>query len=184
MHQATPSSVGGQASASSSLSGAGSFEAVVGLLDKQQDKMVGLLREEREEAEVKAEKARLEFEARYQSLQTEMEKRRQESEAKAEQQRQEMEQRLVEAKPQRAAEVITEGQLESLQSRLQALHEAKLLSEDDLCKLEDTVADCIEVLPTADVREHVVDQVVRMVRLSEKMAIDGSLARQLRRKFA
>ena len=117
-------------------------------------------------------------------MEQKMKEQQVEMETRLDQQRQEMEKRLQEAKPQPASEAITEGQLEALQARLQSLHEAKLLSEDDLCKLEDTVADCIEVLPTADVREHVVDQVVRMMRLSEKMAIDGSLARQLRRKFA
>jgi hypothetical protein len=44
-------------------------------------------------------------------------------------------------------------------------------------------ADCIEVCPTADVEEHSVEKTLRMLRLSEKMKVDSSLARQLRRKF-
>jgi hypothetical protein len=40
------------------------------------------------------------------------------------------------------------------------------------------------VLPSADVHERVVDHTLRMVLLSEKMSVDVSLARQLRRKFA
>ena len=149
-------------------------------LTEQQDKFVLLLREEREtterqrqEAEAKLEKQRHESEAKLEA------QRRQ-----TERQRQEMETRLHDTKPRRATEAITEGRLEALQARLQTLHEAKLLSEDDLSRLEDTIADCIEVLPTADEHERSVERTVRMSQLSEKMAVDASLARQLRRKFA
>lgn len=51
-------------------------------------------------------------------------------------------------------------------------------------QLEDTIADCIEVWPTADAREQSVDKVLRMLRLSDKIKVDASLARQLKRKFA
>jgi hypothetical protein len=70
-----------------------------------------------------------------------------------------------------------------LQLRLQSLHAAELLSDDELFSLEDSVIDCIEVLPTASVDASSVDKVLRMIRVSEKVAADGSLARQLRRKF-
>jgi len=130
-----------------------------------------------------AEKQRHEMEAQMEEQRREMEQQRQELEAKAEQQRQEMEKRLHDTKPQRASEAITEGQLEALQARVQTLHEAKLLSEGDLGRLGETIADCIEVLPAADVLERSVERTVRMSQLSEKMAVDASLARQLRRKF-
>ena len=83
-----------------------------------------------------------------------------------------------------ACEAIAAEQLEMLQVRLQAMHTAKLLTEDELDSLEDTIADCIEILPTADVKDRAVEQTLRMVLLSERMQVDGSLARQLRRKFA
>ena len=86
-------------------------------------------------------------------------------------------------KPQAAVEAISAEQLEVLQVRLQAMHTAKLLTEDELDSLEDTIADCIEILPTADVKDRAVEQTLRMVLLSERMQVDGSLARQLRRKF-
>jgi N-methylhydantoinase A/oxoprolinase/acetone carboxylase beta subunit len=85
--------------------------------------------------------------------------------------------------PQRAQDAISEQQLEALQLRLQSLHAAELLSDDELFSLEDSVIDCIEVLPTASVDASSVDKVLRMIRVSEKVAADGSLARQLRRKF-
>ena len=159
-------------------------------LTEQQDKFVLLLREEREtaerqrqEVEAKLEKQRQESEAKLEEQRRHTERQRQESEAKAERLRLEMEKRLQEAKPRPATEAITEGQLEALQARLQTLHESKLLSEDDLCRLEDTIADCIEVMATADEQERSVERTVRMSQLSEKMAGDPSLARQLRRKF-
>ena len=160
-------------------------------LTEQQDKFVLLLREEREtaerqrqEVEAKLEKQREESEAKLEEQRRHTERQRQESEAKAERLRLEMEKRLHDTKPRRATEAIAEGRLEALQARLQTLHEAKLLSEDDLSRLEDTIADCIEVLPTADEHERSVERTVRMSQLSEKMAVDASLARQLRRKFA
>ena len=94
-----------------------------------------------------------------------------------------LERQLLEAKPQAAAEAISTEQLEALQARLHAMHTAKLLTEEELGNLEDTIADCIEVMPTADVKDHAVDQTLRMVLLSERMQVDGSFARQLRRKF-
>ena len=78
---------------------------------------------------------------------------------------------------------VLEAQLEALQARLHVMHTAKLLTEEELGGLEDTIADCIEVRPTADVKDHAVDQTLRMVLLSERMQVDGSFARQLRRKF-
>ena len=106
------------------------------------------------------------------------------TDAKMEQQRQEMQQQLRDAKPQSASDAISEEQLDALQARLQRLHaESELLTEEELGSLEDTIADCIEVLETGDVRDHAVDQTLRMVLLSERMKADGSLARQLKRKF-
>ena len=92
-------------------------------------------------------------------------------------------QRVQDMKPQPALEAFSDAQLEELTDRLHALHEAKLLSDEDLCCLEDIVADCIEVWPTADIQERSVDKTLRMMRLSQQLAVDAALARQLRRKF-
>ena len=132
-----------------------------------------------QQAALKAERAA--HDAKSEQLREDMEAK---ARAEKDELRQEMEKRLHDTKPRRATEAITEGRLEALQARLQTLHEAKLLSEDDLSRLEDTIADCIEVLPTADAHERSVERTVRMSQLSDKMAVDASLARQLRRKFA
>eukprot|EP01052_Picozoa_sp_SAG31_P020887 SAG31_NODE_1590_length_7805_cov_3.417390_4_plen_74_part_00 len=59
-----------------------------------------------------------------------------------------------------------------LRTRLQAVHTAKLLAEEELGRLEDTIAGAIEVLPTADVKDHVVRWTLRMVLLSEAFGGD------------
>eukprot|EP01043_Picozoa_sp_COSAG02_P020381 COSAG02_NODE_1004_length_15275_cov_11.955917_15_plen_256_part_00 len=97
-------------------------------------------------------------------------------EAKMEAQREEMRVRT-------ASEVISEGQLATLQSRLQALQDAQLLTEDEACMIEDAVADCIELMPATASTVPAVANVLKMVVLSERIPADGSFARQLRRKF-
>ena len=61
----------------------------------------------------------------------------------------------------------------ALQRRLEALHSAELLGDEELYAIEDTIAD-----GTADG-----GQVAALVSLSATMATDGAFARQLRRKF-
>jgi len=135
-----------------------SLESMAALLEKQQDRMEERMEKHNEKMEAKLA-------------------------AQREEARAELEMRLREAMPPPASEAISDEQLEALQERLQSLHAAKLLTESELCSLEDVVADCIEVCPTANVEEHSVDKTLRMLRLSEKMKVDSSLARQLRRKF-
>jgi Spy/CpxP family protein refolding chaperone len=108
-----------------------------------------------------------------------------ESEKQQQQQRQEYEREIEQLKerPKPAAEVIDERQLAALQTRLQSLHEAKLLTDEELFALEDLIVDCIEVMPTASVFTPTVEKVARMLLVASKVGGDGMLARQLRRKF-
>ena len=61
----------------------------------------------------------------------------------------------------------------ALQRRLEAMHSAKLLADEELYAIEDTIAD-----GTADG-----GQVAALLSLSATMVADGAFARQLRRKF-
>ena len=61
----------------------------------------------------------------------------------------------------------------ALQRRLEAMHSAKLLADEELYAIEDTIADS-----TADG-----GQVAALLSLSATMVADGAFARQLRRKF-
>jgi chromosome segregation ATPase len=86
-----------------------------------------------------------------------------------------------------AMSAVSEGQLELLQTRLDALHEAKLLTDNEIGALEDCVADyidcCSSLNPAAAEIGAAAEKVKKMVGLSERMGKDGMLARQLRRKF-
>jgi DNA-binding transcriptional MerR regulator len=115
-----------------------------------------------------------------------------EMEMKLDEQRRQTEQQRQEA--QQAREIasskgcVSEGQLEMLQTRLDALHEAKLLTDDEVGALEDCVADyidcCSSLNPAAAEIGASADKVKKMIGLSEGMGKDRMLARQLRRKFA
>ena len=82
---------------------------------------------------------------------------------------------------------VSEAQMELLQTRLDALHQAKLLSDDEIGALEDCIADYIDcrssLNPAAAEIGVAAEKVKKMVGLSEGMGKDGMLARQLRRKL-
>ena len=87
-------------------------------------------------------------------------------------------------------ELISDAQLEALETRLEALHAAKLLSDDEFGRLEDCVADGIEATADCDAltREAVqssptMSRLHKLIVLSEKMPQDAMFARQARRKF-
>ena len=75
----------------------------------------------------------------------------------------------VEAKMQ----AVRARDLLALQSRLENLHAAKLLADEELFAVEDIIADC-------DAED---DRVSALLTLSSKMAADKAFARQLRRKY-
>jgi hypothetical protein len=131
-------------------------------LNEQQDKFVSLLREERETAE----------------------RQRHEKETKLDEQHRETQQVREVAS---AMSCVSEAQLELLQTRLDALHQAKLLSDDEIGALEDCIADYIDcrssLSPAAAEIGVAAEKVKKMVGLSEGMGKDGMLARQLRRKL-
>ena len=116
-------------------------------------------------------------------------------EAKMETQRKEMEAKIAELTPAPPAEAISEEQLATLQARLEGLHAAKLLGDEELFALEDLVGDYVEL--TASVPDRVITRYMiyslstvavaskldKLVILSEAMAGDAAFARQARRKF-
>ena len=69
--------------------------------------------------------------------------------------------------------------------RLQALNDAKLISDEECCALEDAIVDCIEVMGVKTSMEDlpVVQEVLKMIWISEKVKHDRTFARQLRRKY-
>ena len=129
---------------------------------------VKFMREEREHMEAKLEEQR-----------QETEKQRQETA----QLRLEMEKRLA------PKEVISAEQVDAVTARLEALHAAQLLSDEELFALEDCMPDFIEARAAVDVvtmetvnTVRAVGKMHKLVSLSEGLG-DPALARQLRRKF-
>ena len=87
-------------------------------------------------------------------------------------------------------EAVSGQQIEALTARLEAVHGAKLLSDDELFAVEDCVADFIEAQASYDVvtmeavnANRELGKVHKLVALGEGMPSDAMFARQLRRKF-
>ena len=81
-------------------------------------------------------------------------------------------------------------EVDAVTARLEALHAAQLLSDDELFALEDCVADFIEAQASYDVvtmeavnANRAIGKVHKLVALGEGMPSDAMFARQLRRKF-
>lgn len=157
----------------------GNFAQVFAFVEQQQR-----MHMERE-AKIEAQQAKRDAQAKADKaeLQAKFEAWQEKRDAQVKAETAELERRLKDAIPPAAVDVISDEQLRALQDRLQALHAAKLICEEELFQLEDVIADCIEVLPTADVREQSVEKTMRMLRLMDKLQGDAPLARQLRRKL-
>ena len=135
--------------------------------------MVSFMREEREymktetEAQLKeVEKLRAEaVEAKMSALKAENEVKLQAAEAMTQ---------AAKAETERSDLRLRDQELVALQARLDALHEAKLLGDEEVYAVEDIIADC-------DAQD---DRLSALLGLSAKMAADKAFARQLRRKYS
>lgn len=157
------------------------------------------------DVESKAEKAELEakFEAKLEAQRQQMEaqwerietQRKQiEEEAKAERdgllEEMEAQRKVMEAKLAPAC-AISEEQLASLQSRIETLHAAQLLTDDELSVLEDVCVDIIELetsvggqLTTEMAQANpTIAKACKLAAVCGRMGSDAALARQLRRRF-
>ena len=160
-------------------------EARVDKAEARADKLEERMERLRQEA--KAEKA--ETEAKMEQLIQEAKAEKAETEAK-------MEQLKAELTPAPPTPAITQEQLAALQSRIEGLHVAKLLADEELFALEDMVADYVELtmsvtdgrvitremlysLPTVAAASNL----DKLVGLSAAMVGDAAFARQARRKF-
>lgn len=116
---------------------------------------------------------------------------RAELEARLAQHRDEMDAKVAELTAP-AEDAVSEQALERLQARLEGLHATKLLADEELYSLEDTIADYVELKMSAAGRivtremcsvSPVASKVEKTVGISASMAGDAAFARQLRRKF-
>ena len=138
------------------------------------------LKEQRDEA--KADRAEMESKIEQQRLESkaEMEAQMQKMDAETEVKMQEMREELT---PRPA---VTEEQLATLQSRLEAMHAAQLLTDEELFALEDICVDYIALgVVTAEMAggNATASKLLQLVRVSEGVAADASFARQAKRRF-
>eukprot|EP01050_Picozoa_sp_SAG11_P016782 SAG11_NODE_2332_length_3506_cov_2.301732_1_plen_283_part_00 len=155
--------------------------SLVVLLLEREERMRQEAKAERVEQEAKVEKLRQETEAKAAAEKAEL---RQEMQQQMEKMREEIEEKLT------PAEAISEQRLASLQARLEALHAAKLLGDDELYALEDMMADYLELKATMGIvtgemvnTSASTSKLLKVVGLSEGVAADGAFARQVRRKY-
>eukprot|EP01043_Picozoa_sp_COSAG02_P032671 COSAG02_NODE_2193_length_9555_cov_102.183481_10_plen_158_part_00 len=71
----------------------------------------------------------------------------------------------------------------ALQTRLEELYKAKLLEDDELCAIEDKVADAVGAAHKDDGDDGAWMYVMEMIQLSEGIVSEKMFSRQLRRKF-
>ena len=120
-------------------------------------------------------------EAKMECLQAKVDQQREEAEAQRQYQAKEAEaQRQHQAKEAESHRQL--ASLPALQSRLERLHASKFLMDEELFRLEDVIADSLEEEAGGSGGGR--DRVAKLMVLSDRLASDAALARQLRRKFA
>ena len=186
-------------------------EARVDQAEARADKLEERMERLRQEA--KAEKAQLMQEAKAEKAEMEAKMEQQHATSKAEMEQQqaalkdemtqqqatlkaEIDALKAELTPAPPAPAITQEQLTALQSRIESLHVAKLLADEELYALENLIADYVELtISMIDgrviTRETIyslatvaaASKLDKLVGLSAAMVGDAAFARQARRKF-
>ena len=155
-------------------------------LETQRQRMEAKLETQRKETETKLDTQRHEMEAKLKECTAKLDEQQQEYEAKLRAQRQEYEATL-EAQREDAKTCVSDTQIQRLQERLDALHQAKLLTDDEKFALEDKVVDFIECRSSGMVALGEIgaaaESIRKVVGICEAVSKDEMLARQLRRKF-
>ena len=107
----------------------------------------------------------------------------------------EMDKLRAELTPAPAQELVSAEQMAALQARLESLHAAQLLSDEEFFALENLCSDYLEVkaatagpltqelVYSSPAKLIVVSKLAKLVVVSEGLASDAGLARQVRRKF-
>ena len=89
----------------------------------------------------------------------------------------------VESKVTEAVARANKASVTALQVRLEALYNAKLLEDEELSTIEDTIADAIGMDDVDDGDQTARECVIQMIKLSEGIVSEKMFARQLKRKF-
>ena len=146
--------------------------------------MSALIKEIRQDAKVERDELESKHKAEMQRQIAEMEDRH----------KAEMDTLRAELTPAPAQELVSAEQLAALQARLESLHAAQLLTDEEFFALEDLCADFLEVQASASgVLTHELvysnpafgeaAKLAQLIVVSEGLASDAGFARQARRKF-
>ena len=145
------------------------LHAPMALLDAQRQQ----IEQQREAYESKLERQRDAYEVK-------LEAQRKAYELKLDDQRQQIE----ELRHSHDANDSRRAKIAAFQARLDLLYNAKLLADDELCAIEDKVADAIGAAHTDGEDNSAWACVMQMIQLSEGIVSEKMFSRQLRRKFA
>ena len=144
--------------------------------------MIEFMREEREHTEHKLENQHAEIQSRLENMEHKLEKQHAEMlslRLDAERQRLDAERQRQSAEKAMLVNRHRDRELVALQARLEALHSAKLLSDDERDAIEDIIADGSDDVTIGDGS----DALSEILALSGKMVADRAFARQLRRRY-
>ena len=153
--------------------------------------MSALIKDIRQDAMAERDELESKLKAEYK---VEMQQQKMEHKAELDTLRAEMAQLRGELTPAPAPELVSAEQLAALQARLESLHAAQLLSDEEFFALEDLCGDFIELqgstvgvlsqdLVCSSAAYGVAARLAKVVGLSEGLASDAGFARQARRKL-
>ena len=131
--------------------------------------------------------------ALFREMRDDAKQERAEHKAEMQEMRAEMEKMRADLAPAPPRDVVSPEQLAALQARLERLHAAQLLADEELFALEDLCADFLEMqtaaggVLTPEVAHSspasAAARLAKLVGVSEGLASDAGFARQARRKF-
>ena len=131
--------------------------------------------------------------ALFREMRDDAKQERAEHKAEMQEMRAEMEKMRADLAPAPPRDVVSPEQLAALQARLERLHSAQLLADEELFALEDLCADYLEMqtaaggVLTPEVAHSspasAAARLAKLVGVSEGLASDAAFARQARRKF-
>ena len=150
--------------------------------------MSALIKDIRQDAKAERDELESKLKAEYK---VEMQQQKAEMEARH---KAELDKLRAELTPEPAQELVSVEQLAALQARLESLHAAQLLSDEEFFALEDLCGDYIELqqstvgvlsqdLVCSSAAYSVAARLAKVVGLSEGLASDAGFARQARRKL-
>ena len=146
-------------------------------------------RKDRQEMQARMEQQQAEARAERQQLEARLEAQRLDSQREREAAAAQLERLREDLTPKPAPPLISDEQLQALQTRLEGLHAAELLTAAERDRLEDRLSDFIlllaaapdGVITTREAANPAAAEAKRLVVLSERMPADAQFARQARR---